>query len=441
MPSTAVQPAAPRDFLFATWQGGGNLPPVLTVAARLLARGHRVRVISDACDRADVEATAGAEFVPWRRAPSRPDRTAASDLMRDWEAGSPEEVIARLRDRIMCGPALDYARGLLAELDRRPADLVVGSEMLLGVMAACEARGQPLALLAANLSILPIPGVPPFGPGLLPARGAAEARLHAEIAEGTLGLLNLGLPALNGARRALGLAPLPDVSGQFAAAARLLLATARAFDFPAERVPDFIRYVGPQLGEPAWAAGPWASPWPAGDPRPLALVAFSTTFQDHAAVLQRVLDAVAGLPRLRALATLGPALDGAGLRAPPNAALVPSAPHDAVLRQASLVVTHGGHGTVMRALAHGVPLLCMPLGRDQADNAVRVAARGAGLTLAPAAPAEEIRAALGRLLGEDGFRDAARRLGAAVAAEASSLAVVDELEALAGGPTRMAAAA
>jgi hypothetical protein len=46
----------PRDFLFATWQGGGNLPPVLTVAARLLARGHRVRVMSDACDRADVEA-------------------------------------------------------------------------------------------------------------------------------------------------------------------------------------------------------------------------------------------------------------------------------------------------------------------------------------------------------------------------------------------------
>lgn len=105
MPSTALPAAAPRDFLFATWQGGGNLPPVLTVAARLLARGHRVRVVSDACDRADVEAS-GAGFVPWRRAPSRSDRSAASDLMRDWEAGSPEEVIARLRDRIMCGPAL-----------------------------------------------------------------------------------------------------------------------------------------------------------------------------------------------------------------------------------------------------------------------------------------------------------------------------------------------
>ena len=170
-------------------------------------------------------------------------------------------------------------------------------------------------------------------------------------------------------------------------------------------------------------------------------MAFSTTFQDHGAALQRVLDAVAGLPRFRALVTLGPALDGIGLRAPPNAVLRPSAPHDAVLREASVVVTHGGHGTVMRALTRGVPLLCLPLGRDQADNAARVAARGAGLTLAPAAPAEEIRTALARLLGEGGFRDAARRLGAAVAAEASSPAVVDELEALADARARTAAAA
>jgi MGT family glycosyltransferase len=303
--------------------------------------------------------------------------------------------------------------------------------MLFGIMLACEVRGQPLALLAANLSILPIPGVPPFGPGLPPARDEAEAQLHAAIAEGTRAAFAAGLPAVNEARRVLGLAPLADLFDQFAAARRLLLATSRAFDFPAERLPDFIRYVGPQLDEPGWVAGAWVSPWPADDPRPLVLVAFSTTFQDHAAILQRVLDAVAGLP-VRALVTLGPALDEAELSPPANAVLRPSAPHNAVLREAAVVVTHCGHGTVQRALAHGVPLLCMPLGRDQADNAVRVAARGAGLTLAPGVTAGEIRAALGRLLGEEGFRDAARRLGAAVAAEAASPAAVEELEALAG---------
>ena len=370
-------PAAPRAFLFTTWQGGGNVPPALTVATRLLARGHRVRVMSDACDRAAAEA-AGAEFTPWRRAPSRPDLTAASDLLRDWEAASPPEVFARLRDAIMCGPAFAYARDLLDELDRRPADLVVSNELMLGPLVGCEAQRQPAALLATNLSVVPIPGVPPFGAGFLPARDAAEAQRQAEFAAGAGALFDEGLPAVNAARGALGLPPLAHVLDQFAAARRLLLATSRAFDFPAERVPDFIRYVGPQLGEPAWAAAePWVPPWPEGDSRPLVLVSFSTTFQNQGALVQRTLDAVSGLPGVRALVTLGPALDGTDLRAPANAVLRRSAPHGAVLPGAAAAVTHAGHGTVLRALAQGVPLLCIPMGRDQDDCETIDAARGA----------------------------------------------------------------
>jgi UDP:flavonoid glycosyltransferase YjiC (YdhE family) len=171
-----MQPVtSPRDFLFATWEGGGNVPPALTVAKKLVARGHRVRFMSDACDRPEAEAV-GAEFVPWRQAPSRPDRTAASDVLRDWEATSPQECIARLFDRIMCGPALAYARDVAAEIDRRGPDLIVSSEMLFGVMVAAEARGAKLALLAANLSPFPLPGVPPFGAGLRPARDEETRR-------------------------------------------------------------------------------------------------------------------------------------------------------------------------------------------------------------------------------------------------------------------------
>ena len=46
-----------------------------------------------------------------------------------------------------------------------------------------------------------------------------------------------------------------------------------------------------------------------------------------------------------------------------------------------VVVTHGGHGTVMKALAAGVPLVILPHGRDQADTAARVTARSAGIAL------------------------------------------------------------
>ncbi|MDX6749731.1 glycosyltransferase [Geminicoccaceae bacterium 1502E] len=422
-----------REFLFATWEGGGSVTPALTAARRLLARGHRVRFMSDACNRPETEA-AGLEFVPWQRAPSRPDKSIGTDLLRDWEESTTAGGFARLRDAIMCGPALGYALDTLAELERRPAELLVGSEMLFGVMVAAEARSQPLALLAVNLSIFPlVPGLPPFGAGLAPARDEADRQLHAEVAAAGEALFAEGLPAVNAARSALGLPPLAGLLDQLAAAGRILLATSSAFDFPTGRLPERLRYVGPQLGEPPWAE-PWVSPWPAGDPRPLVLVAFSTSFQDQTAIVQRTIDALAGLP-VRGLVTLGPALPGDALHPAANVVIRRSAPHDAVMREASLVVCHGGHGTVTRALSHCRPLLCVPMGRDQDDNAVRVVTRGAGLSLPVESDPATIRSALRRLLEEPGFRAAAETLGAAVAAEATAPTVVDELEALAGTPS------
>ena len=111
---------------------------------------------------------------------------------------------------------------------------------------------------------------------------------------------------LNAARAAFGLAPLSDGFAQPAKADQVLLATSRAFDFPAERLPPTLRYVGPLLEQPHWA-GTWASPWPADDTRKLALIALSSTFQDQVPTIQSVLDALAPLP-VRALVTLGPGL-------------------------------------------------------------------------------------------------------------------------------------
>ena len=94
------------------------------------------------------------------------------------------------------------------------------------------------------------------------------------------------------------------------------------------------------------------------------------------------------------------------------------------------MVAHGGHGTVNRALIHGLPLLIMPNGRDQNDNALRVEARGAGLVLPSTASEEEIAAAVNRLISEPHFRVAARQLGAAIAADCSSSRLVDEMESI-----------
>ena len=94
------------------------------------------------------------------------------------------------------------------------------------------------------------------------------------------------------------------------------------------------------------------------------------------------------------------------------------APHREVLRHAAAVVTHGGHGTVVKALAAGVPMVLLPHGRDQADTAVRVTARGAGIALKRTARPEAIAAAVTEVLQNPTFRAAAQRLGEAVRRDA-----------------------
>ncbi|HKR87752.1 MAG TPA: glycosyltransferase [Phenylobacterium sp.] len=428
MPTRHAAPGAqrPLSLLFSTWEGGGTLPPVLAVAEKMLARGHAVRILAEDCQRADCEA-AGATFIGWARAPNRPDRSRGTDPLRDWEAKSPPEAIGRMVARVMAGPALAYAQDLVQELAQRPADLVVTSDMLMGVLAGCERLGQPAAVLSTNICIFPLPGSPPFGGGLAPPRDAEEERVLAEVRAGVGQLLDTGLPALNAARAELGLKPLEHVAGQFKAArAPLLLATSEAFDFPWRDRPDWVRYVGPQISDPP-AAPAWISPW-GQDARPLVLVGFSTSFQDHVGVLQRVLDALAGLP-VRVLLTTGETIDPGELVPGPNAVVVRQAPHVAVMAEAALVITHGGHGTLIRALAQGLPSLILPHGRDQEDNARRVTERGAGLRLPAQAAVEEIAAAVHRLLAEPAFAEAASRLGLRVRAEAEASPIVELLEA------------
>ena len=418
-------------FLFTTWEGGGNMPPTLTAVRKLVTGGHDVRVMSDECNRAEAEAV-GARFVPWTAAPSRPDKSVESDVVGDWGLPGPDGM-TRTIEAILGGPAAAYAADVLAELDREPPDLVVTSEMLWGVLAACEAAGQRVAVLSANLSLVPIPGVPPMGPGLPPARDDVERAMHAEIgAAGARLFDDAGLEPLNAARRDLRLPPLTNVLDQYEVAAAYLLGTSAAFDFPATELPPRMRYVGPQLGTPAWAE-PWSSPWPAADAHPLVLVAFSTTFQDHANVLQRTVDALGRFP-VRVVVTLGPGLGPDAIAPAANTHVVASAPHEPILREAALVVTHGGHGTVINALVHGVPQLLIPHGRDQRDNAIRVVARGAGLQLEADVTAGELAGAIETLLADPSYREAARRLGAQIAADVEASPLLAELEALARHP-------
>jgi MGT family glycosyltransferase len=235
---------------------------------------------------------------------------------------------------------------------------------------------------------------------------------------------NRRLAELNRTRARFGLKPLDRVLAQYERVDRVLALTAAAFDFPAA-LPSNVRYVGPQFDDPQWSE-PWTAP--DDDGRPFVLIAMSTTYMDHVEQLQRAVTAVGSL-RVRALVTTGPAVDPEQLEPPPNVTVVRSAPHRQVLAHTDVVVTHGGHGTVVKALAAGVPLVCIPTGRDQPDNAARIVQRGAGLRLPKRARPEKIASAIQRVLDDPTYRRAAADLGRKVQHEATGANVVAELEA------------
>ena len=415
-------------YLFTTWEGGGHVQPMMLAACGLRDRGHQVLVLSDACNAQDA-ATLNLPFRPWRHAPSREDKTAASDLLRDWEADNPAEGIQNLCARLIAGPAALYARDVLEALDSAPFDAVVTQELLFGSMMAAEASGTPLALFCANVWPFPtLPGLPPFGAGMAPATSDQDVMLHQMVGQTTRMLFQGGLADLNAARAGLGLAPLADLFDQIAVARRILLATSRAFDFEPAPLAEPFRYVGPYVGDPVDAGG-WESPWSPHDARPLVVVTSSSLYEAQEDLLRRSIAALGALP-VRALVTLGPALDPADFASPGNVHLVPTAPHGALFDKAALFVTHGGHGSVIRPLMAGLPLLVLPGLRDQRDNAMRVTARGAGLMLERDASPEKIGDAVKRLLTEPGFREAAGRLGADISADMDSRSAEAELESM-----------
>jgi MGT family glycosyltransferase len=367
-------------FLLASWGSSGNLNPLLTAARHLRHKGHRARVIADPAMRGEVEA-ANFEFVTWCRAPTGPDAdpTDISD-MEDWVR------------RTVFNPAIAYAADIRDEIGRVPTDAVLTLDILFGAVLGAEAAGVPVAMLSPHVSIRPLPGIPPATSGMARPKTAEERAEVAAANESFAEFMNGFLPILNQACRQLGVSRVSHALDMFDRSDRFLLAISQAFDFQPDSVPGNLRYVGPLLDQPSWSK-PWQAPWSAQLGRPRVLVACSTGAQGQRDLVQRILNAM-GSVEADAVATAGPNLNISDLRAPANVRLLHSAPHDAVMKEVSLVVTQGGHGTVNRALINGLPLLVLPLARDQAANAARVEEKGAGLRMDPNAPEDRKRRSL-----------------------------------------------
>jgi UDP:flavonoid glycosyltransferase YjiC (YdhE family) len=409
-------------YLFVTWDGGGNLPPELAVASRLVGRGHEVRFLGHRSQGAAVK-EAGCGFTAFEQAPD-------ADLTHpDATVNRGPKLLAQLRERLFFGPAAAFAADVLAELDRHRADAVAVDCMLFGALAAAERSGLPSAALYHTIYSPPTLDVPPFGRGFGLPKNWRDRLWQSAFRGVAARLWKKGLPAFNAARAGIGLPPLSRVFEQFDRLDRVLLMSSPAFDFAAlggTRLPANVRYVGAQVDVEREDRVP-ADP---ADRRARVLVSFSTGYQAQKPVVRRAVAALGTLP-VQALVTTGPALELNG-PAPANVEVRSFVPHAEVLPHTDLVVTHAGMGTVMVSLAHGVPLVCLPMGRDQLDVAARLVHAGAGRRLPPGADEAKIAAVVRDALADHTLTVNAGRLGQAIRDEVAADRAVAELEALPG---------
>jgi UDP:flavonoid glycosyltransferase YjiC (YdhE family) len=164
--------------------------------------------------------------------------------------------------------------------------------------------------------------------------------------------------------------------------------------------------------------------------RPVVFATLGTVFHNDAVLVRKIIAAVADEP-YRVLLALG-AGSTPPMTIPTNVHLERYVPLSLALPACSAVLCHAGRGTVLTALACGVPLCMLPLAADHPPTADMVERAGAGLCCATGVeqrgslhlphttPAQldplALRQQLHRVLHEHTFVDRARTLQAEIGA-------------------------
>jgi UDP:flavonoid glycosyltransferase YjiC (YdhE family) len=372
-PAPAGGGAREQRFLVAAFGDAGHAFPAIALARALRARGHRVVVESWERWRSAVE-DEGLEFAAAQEYKAFPPPAPGSG-----EGASPA----------------DAARALAPLLDDLRPHVAVSDILTLAPALAAEVAGVRRATLIPHVYPVHEPGLPFFAFGAQPPRTPVGRMLW----RGALPLLTDGLRRgrceLNETRAALGLQPLEVLHGGISSDL-VLVATFPQLEYP-RHWPAGVHVTGPmgfELAHPDVEV-------PAGD-GPLVVVAPSTAQDPDGRLIRVALEALADEP-VRVLATTN--RPGAELpEAPGNAVVVEWVSYSQVMPLADVVVCHGGHGTVCRALGAGVPVVCCPAVGDMVENGARVQWAGAGLMLPwRLTRAAALRAVVRRVLGNRAF--------------------------------------
>jgi UDP:flavonoid glycosyltransferase YjiC (YdhE family) len=380
--------------LFTVADGGySHLYPLLPLARELKNRGHAVTVVapdrlSTLAERFDVDAIrlpvsrrAGAGHPGGSSGPSvRRARTAVGRYLSD---------------------AVEWTGFLSATAREWGADVLVRESAAWSGWLVGDLLGLPVALF----------DYAPTPPRLLAM---------------TLGDL------FNAARADVGLPPDPDL---LSLTRWLHLLAGPPGWFPARSIGAATHILGPPpplAGEhepPAWMEEFDGS-------RPCVYVTLGTMFDRSPGVFEMIFEAVADEP-IRVVASLGPGGDpGRFPQVPPNVRLesfMPQAVEAAVLARSDAVICHGGYGSILAAMRHGLPIVSIPAGN--ADDPTRlpgIEAMGLALVIPEhRRSVAAVRDALGAVLRDPAYRSAAARTAGSLAALPPFLTAAGLIERLA----------
>lgn len=301
--------------------------------------------------------------------------------------------------------AAEAARALLPLLEDFRPHVAVSDILTLAPTLAAERAGVPLATLIPHIYPVVEPGLPFFAIGLRKPRtplGRAIWRTGQRALD--VGL-EQGRQDLNRQRERLGLAPTERFHGGISPDLALV-ATYPQLEYP-RLWPAGVKVTGPMVFEqphPGIELPPGAAP--------LVLVAPSTAHDSDNHLVRTALAALAEEP-VRVVATTNRVKPQHPIAVPANAVLVDWLSYSQLMPAAALVVSHGGHGTVARALGAGTPVLISPITGDMSETAMRVDWAGAGLSLPwRLCRTGPLRWAVRRLLGEPSFAARAEEIAA-----------------------------